>query len=136
MDYYNNSYSIDLDTFNFDTNLSPISEFWTRIFGIYLLVVFLLCIILNSILLAVFYRNKELRIPFNMLIMFTTFLNLFSTIQFPFVIHSSFSHRWTSFKYGCIFSAFIMVNYNSYNIISYLIYLFIYSILLVVCMFI
>jgi hypothetical protein len=125
MDYYNNSYSIDLDTFNFETNLSPISEFWTRIFGIYLLVVFLLCIILNSILLAVFYRNKELRIPFNMLIMFTTFLNLFSTIQFPFVIHSSFSHRWTSFKYGCIFSAFIMVNYNSIisNIISYLIFI-------------
>ena len=109
MDYYNNSYSIDLDTFNFETNLSPISEFWTRIFGIYLLVVFLLCIILNSILLAVFYRNKELRIPFNMLIMFTTFLNLFSTIQFPFVIHSNFSHKWTSSKYGCILSAFIMV---------------------------
>jgi len=104
-----NNNSIDFDSFNFDNHISPINEFWTKIFGIYLIVVFILCLILNSILLLVFYRNKELRIPFNMLIMFITSLNLLSTIQFPFVIHSSFSHRWTSFKYGCIFSAFIMV---------------------------
>ncbi len=110
MNFYNKSLvSFNLDLFDFDTNLSPISEFWTRIFGIYLVVVFLLCLILNSILLAVFCRNKELRIPFNLLIMFITSLNLFSTIQFPFVIHSSFSHKWTSFKNGCIFSAFTMV---------------------------
>jgi hypothetical protein len=101
--------SFNLDLFDFENHSSPISEFWTRIFGIYLVVVFLLCILLNSTLLLVFYYNKELRIPFNMLIMVITSLNLLSTIQFPFVIHSTFSHKWTSFKYGCIFSAFIMV---------------------------
>jgi len=105
----NNSFTFDLDSFDFENHSSPIKKFWTSIFGIYLIIIFLLCIILNSILLLVFYRNKELRIPFNMLIMSITFLNLFSTIQFPFVIHSNFSHKWTSSKYGCILSAFIMV---------------------------
>jgi hypothetical protein len=98
-----------LDKFNFNESSSPLNSLYTNLFGIYLIIIFLLCIILNSILLFVFYRNKELRIPFNILIMVITFLNLLSTIQFPFVIHSNFSHKWTSFKYGCIFSAFIMV---------------------------
>jgi hypothetical protein len=121
----NHIISFDLDKFNFNESSSPLNSLYTNLFGVYLIIIFLLCIILNSILLFVFYRNKELRIPFNMLIMFITSLNLLSTIQFPFVIHSSFSHRWTSFKYGCIFSAFIMVNYNSIisNIISYLIFI-------------
>jgi hypothetical protein len=132
-----NNNSIDFDSFNFDNHSSPISELWTRIFGFYLIIVFILCIILNSILLLVFYRNKELRIPFNMLIMFITSLNLLSTIQFPFVIHSSFSHKWTSFKYGCILSAFIMVLLLLFEYFNFKSNIFVYlSILLVVCMFI
>ena len=72
---------------------SPISKELTTIFGFYLIIIFLLCIILNSTLLLVFYKSKKLRTPFNMLIIVITFLNLLSTIQFPFVIHSNFSQR-------------------------------------------
>ncbi len=91
--YENDSFNtIDLDLFQFD-QFSPISKFWTTLFGLYLVVIFMLCIILNSTLLLVFFRNKELRIPFNMLIIVITSLNLLSTIQFPLVIHSSFSQR-------------------------------------------
>ena len=91
--YENESFNtIDLDFFQFD-QFSPISKFWTTLFGLYLVVIFMLCIILNSTLLLVFFRNKELRIPFNMLIIVITSLNLLSTIQFPLVIHSSFSQR-------------------------------------------
>ncbi len=120
----NHIISFDLDKFNFNESSSPLNSLYTNLFGVYLIIIFLLCIILNSILLFVFYRNKELRIPFNILIMVITFLNLLSTIQFPFVIHSSFSHKWTSFKYGCIFSAFIMV------FISYYYFLFIENLII------
>jgi hypothetical protein len=112
--------SLDLNTFNFN-ELSPVSSLYTNLFGIYLVIIFISCIILNSILLLVFYRNKELRIPFNMLIIVITYLNLFSTPQFPFVIHSSFSQKWTSSKYGCIFSASMMV----IIIISFILFIFI-----------
>jgi hypothetical protein len=89
----NKSFSIDYDSFKFG-QFSPISKFWTTTFGIYLTIIFLLCIILNSTLLLIFIRNKELRIPFNMLIMAITSINLLSTIQFPFLIHSSFSQKY------------------------------------------
>jgi hypothetical protein len=93
-EYDNDSFNtIDLDSFQFD-EFSPISKFWTTLFGLYLVVVFILCLVLNSTLLLVFFRNKELRIPFNMLIIVITSLNLLTTIQFPLVIHSSFSRRY------------------------------------------
>ncbi len=113
-------FSIDLDIFDFNQT-SPFSSLYTNSFGIYLIIVFILCIILNSILLLVFYRNKELITPYNMLIIVITYLNLFSTPQFPFVIHSSFSQKWTSSKYGCIFSASMMV----IIIISFILFIFI-----------
>ena len=93
-EYDNDSFNtIDLDSFQFD-RFSPVSKFWTTLFGLYLVVIFMLCLVLNSTLLLVFFRNKELRIPFNMLIIVITSLNLLSTIQFPLVIHSSFSQRY------------------------------------------
>ena len=112
----NNLFSYDLDKFDFNQT-SAFSSLYTNSFGIYLIIVLILCIILNPILLLVFYRNKELITPYNMLIIVITYVNLFSIPQFPFVIHSSFSQKWTSSKFGCIFSAFIMV------IISFILFL-------------
>lgn len=87
---------------------SPLNETTLKIFGSYLIIMFMLCMVLNTVLLLIFILNKELRIPFNMTIIMITSINLLSTIQFPLVIHSSFSSKWTSKKFGCILSGYIM----------------------------
>ena len=54
-----------IDKFN---TKSPINESILNIIGYYLIVCCFLCLLLNSILLLVFIRCKELRIPLNLFI--------------------------------------------------------------------
>ncbi len=77
------------------TNASLLNKKILDLIGIYLSFTFLLCIFLNTILLVVFARFKQLRTSLNKLIIVLTAFNLFGSIQFPFVIHSHFFHRYT-----------------------------------------
>ena len=49
--------------------ISPINDLILNLVGVYLVIVFLLCIIVNTLLLVVFARFKQLRTTLNKLIM-------------------------------------------------------------------
>ena len=73
--------------------ISPINFFLLDLVGVYLVIVFLLCVVVNSSLLYVFARFKKTRTTLNKLILIMTAFNLFGSIEFPFVIHSHFVHK-------------------------------------------
>lgn len=84
---------------------SPIDGSILNIIGFYLILCFILCVVLNSILLLIFIRYKELRIPLNFFIITISICNLFGSLQFPFVIDSNFNHKYIlSSKKFIIFS--------------------------------
>jgi hypothetical protein len=74
-------------------NISPINSKILHTIGVYLIAVFLLCIFINALLLTIFARFKKLRTSLNKLIFVLTAINLFGSIQFPFVILSNFVHK-------------------------------------------
>ena len=73
--------------------ISPINSKVLHTIGVYLIAVFLLCIFTNALLLTIFARFKKLRTSLNKLIFVLTAINLFGSIQFPFVILSNFVHK-------------------------------------------
>ena len=73
--------------------LSPINDTVLYAIGIYLIIVFFSSILTNCMLLLIFIRNRDLVVPINLLIITMTGVNLFGTIQFPWVIHSHFNSR-------------------------------------------
>ena len=81
------------DEFENKTKISPINTQILNAIGIYLFILFLLCILVNTLLLVIFARYKELRTFLNKLIIVLTAFNLFGSIQFPFLIHSNFVHK-------------------------------------------
>ena len=81
------------DEFENKTKISPINSQILNAIGIYMLTLFLLCILVNILLLVIFARYKELRTLLNKLIIVLTAFNLFGSIQFPFLIHSNFVHK-------------------------------------------
>ncbi len=81
------------DEFENKTKISPINPQILNAIGIYMLTLFLLCILVNTLLLVIFARYKELRTLLNRLIIVLTAFNLLGSIEFPFVIHSNFVHK-------------------------------------------
>ena len=82
-----------MDSQKYDA-ISPINEMILNITGIYMFFCFFLCVLLNSSLLLVFIRFKELlENPLNIFVASITICNLFGSIQFPFVIDSNFKHK-------------------------------------------
>jgi hypothetical protein len=79
--------------FEVEIKSSPINSKILYTIGVYLCFVFVLCIFINAILLSVYARFKKLRTSLNKLIIVLTVINLFGSIQFPFVIHSNFVHK-------------------------------------------
>ena len=79
--------------FEDEIKISPINSKILYTIGVYLCFVFVLCIFINGILLTVFARFKKLRTSLNKLIIVLTAINLFGSVQFPFVIHSNFAHK-------------------------------------------
>jgi hypothetical protein len=73
---------------------SPIDETTLNLIGIYLSICFLLCVSLNFLILLIFYKYKELRIPLNIFIITISACNLIASIQFPFEIYSNFQHKY------------------------------------------
>jgi len=61
--------------------------------GYILSFLFVMCFLVNAILLKTFTNHKELRNTLNTLVIILTGFNLFGCIQFPFVASSSFSHK-------------------------------------------
>jgi len=76
-----------------EIKISPINDKLLNTIGVYFVILFLLCIIVNTFLLCIFGRFKKLRTALNKLIIALTAFNLFGSIQFPFVIYSSFVHK-------------------------------------------
>lgn len=94
---------------DFYNRQSPIDPYILNVMGTFLTIVMIAGIVLNSTLLYIFKRNKDLQTPLNALIMAITMLNFIGCItELPWIIHSSFSHRWTSSKLGCDVSSTIM----------------------------
>lgn len=77
-----------------ENTFSPIDKTILYAVGIYLIIVFILCIVLNSTLLLVFIRHRDLRAPINLLIITMTVFNLMGSVQFPFVIDANFKQRY------------------------------------------
>lgn len=74
-------------------SISPINDTILTLIGIYLIAVFVLSVLINGLLLLIFIRNKDLVVPINIQIITMTVVNLFGSIQFPWVIHSHFNSR-------------------------------------------
>ena len=65
-----------------------------RLFGIYLIFIFISSVIFNSLVIWIFYVKKESRTALNKLFVTLTILNLFGCIiEIPLVIFSSFNCR-------------------------------------------
>lgn len=65
---------------------SPNNKLIQKFFAVYLLLVFILCLIINTLLILVFVQYKKTRTPLNNIVLMITVINLLGSIQF--VIHS------------------------------------------------
>ena len=75
-----------------------------HIFGTLELLLFIMCIVFNSVLLKIFFINKKLRTKFTKLIVVLTLNNLLGSIFiFPFTIISKFYCKWIFGQFGCVF---------------------------------
>lgn len=72
---------------------SPISGIILDIIGVYLIITFILCILLNATLIILFARIKRIRTSLNFLIFLMTVFNLIGALAFPTVIHGHFYRR-------------------------------------------
>ena len=88
---------IKFDFQNKTLTASTINSKILNMTGAYLVFTILLCLVVNTLLLDVFVRFKQLRTSLNKLIIVLTAFNLFGSIQFPLVIHSHFFHTYTFF---------------------------------------
>ena len=74
---------------------SPIEPLVLDLLGSFLTVMLILGVGFNGVLLVIFKRNNELITPLNVLIIAITVFNLIGCItELPWIIHSSFSHRY------------------------------------------
>ncbi len=74
---------------------SPIKENILNMLGIFLTGMMIMGVSLNGFVLHVFRVNKDLLTPLNVLIIAITVLNLIGCItELPWIIHSSFEHRY------------------------------------------
>ncbi len=79
--------------------VSPIECSKLHIIAYYLIIIFILGIISNSILLLILIRYKDMRVTLNIFVATITILNLFGTLtELPFVIHSHFKCRFETLK--------------------------------------
>jgi hypothetical protein len=76
-----------------EIKISPINGKILNTIGVFLFMIFLLCIFVNTQLLIIFVRFKQLRTSLNKLIIVLTAFNLLGSCVFPFVIHSNFVHK-------------------------------------------
>jgi len=74
--------------------ISPVNRHVLQISSIYLILILVLCISLNSFLLFIFYKHKQIRTPLNQIIIVMTIFNLIGSIQFPFVIDSFIAEKY------------------------------------------
>ena len=75
--------------------ISPIEPIWLNILGVFLVIMMIMGVTINTFLLNVFRTNKELRTPLYSYITAITVLNLIGSFtQLPWIIHSCFSHRY------------------------------------------
>ena len=80
-------------------HVSPVECYKLRILAMYLTVLFILSVSFNSILLFVFWRNKQFHSPHNVFMITLTVFNLLgSLIEFPFVIFSNIYCRFVFFS--------------------------------------
>lgn len=82
--------------FGLDENETSVLEYCyqMKLAAVYLIILFLVSIIINSTLLLVIYRNKELRTSFNKFIVTLTILNLAGTLfELPIAILNHFYCR-------------------------------------------
>jgi len=77
---------------------SPINGKILDIIGVYLLTIFVMGLFVNTLLLVVFARFKQLRTSLNKLILVLTAFNLLGSLELPFVIHSSLVHKYDFVK--------------------------------------
>ena len=104
----NNSGIIKFEN-EWDGKISPIEPMWLNILGTFLTLMMVIGVSINGLLLNVFRKNKDLQTPLHSYVMAITGLNLFGTAtELPWVIHSTFAHRWTSGRFGCQMSATFM----------------------------
>ena len=106
--------------------MSPINTVLLDVIGAYLVLTLTLCIIVNSLLIYVFARFKKLRTALNKLILVMTAFNLFGAIQFPFVIHSNFVHKYNFIllKYFCSYFSYLFSKVDMVNLWLYVCWLY------------
>ena len=90
------------------TRISSFNDTVQFIGGIYLMIIMVLGIVLNSLLLLVFIRFKRTRTALNNVIFAMTAINLFGCTQFPFVIYSHFVHKYDRKSFSIFQSKFYL----------------------------
>ena len=78
--------------------ISPVNKHILTISVIYLILILFLSVILNTLLLVIYYTNKKIRTPLNQIIIIMTLFNLIGSIQFPFLIDSFMLKKYTIFN--------------------------------------
>ena len=92
--YNNTTVNVIIDIYN---QPSPTPCWQLKIVGVYCIILFISSVTFNSLLLAVFIRNRELRTSLNTLIFAITILNLLSTVsELPFATVSTLSCRYVA----------------------------------------
>ena len=74
--------------------ISPVNKHVLMVSGIYLILILLICIILNTLLLVIYCKHKKIRTSLNQIIMLMTLFNLIGSVQFPFIIDSFFVKKY------------------------------------------
>ncbi|CAF0751292.1 unnamed protein product [Brachionus calyciflorus] len=103
------SHNVSYENLNSFGQVSPIECYKLNVLSFVCFIIFIFSLFFNTILLWVFFTNKELRSPLNIIIIALTFLNLFGTLtELPVVIITNYSCRWVFNKLICTIVAFIM----------------------------
>ena len=80
--------------------ISPVNKHILTISVIYLILILFLCVILNRLLLVIYFKHKKIRTPLNQIIMIMTLFNLIGSIQFPFLIDSFMLKKYAIFIFN------------------------------------
>ena len=100
------SFLNETDPFDYE---SPVECYKLKIIGLYCIVTMVAGIIFNSLLLWILLYFKEFRTSINSFMIALSVINLIGCFfEFPFVIISNLSCKWTFKKIGCILSGFVM----------------------------
>jgi len=100
------------DNVNYYSEISALNPVLLDIVGLFLCMVFILCLMFNFVMLYVFMHYKEIRSSVNKLVMAIAIINLFNSFQFPYLIKSFFAHKYLTLDLEAKFYLILEISLN------------------------